>query len=185
MGLLDASELFDAVGGQKIERPDVDIIHRFREDDALAVPIELTDMDVWANYVNDDLYVLDKKIREFFRKTMHKRVEHGGMRTTVSVVFAWIFGRQVEPRDGYTCRILHTLLKYYCTSYTGQTTYGGKKVSRVYNFSKYAVSSKRAYSLRLRMEETEDGRNPFRRGRNYNADKRTHGRRSDRRDGTS
>lgn len=185
MGMLDASELFDAVGGQRIERPDVDIITRFREDDALAVPIELTDMDVWANYVNDDLYVMDKKIREYFKKTFDRRKKNGGMRTTASVVFAWIFGRQSEPKDGYLFRILHVLLKYYCTSYTGQTTYGGKKVNRVYNFSPYSVVHKRPYSLRLRLEETPDGRNAFTRGRDAGKDKRAHGRRADRRDCTS
>ena len=58
MATLDTSELLAAVGGVSDE-PDKDIIERFRDDNALDVPIELTDLDLWANYTNDDLYVMD------------------------------------------------------------------------------------------------------------------------------
>lgn len=171
--MLDTSLLADAVGG--IDKPDQDIVERFRRDDMLEVPIELTDLDLWANYTNDDLYIMDKKIREFFRKTRYRREKKGGYRTTASVVFAWIYGRAPEASDGAACRMLHELLKYYCTSYKGPTTYKGKKVNRVYEFSRYATKYRRPYSLRLRLEEVKDGKDPFR-GSSRSGDKRKHGR---------
>lgn len=173
--MLDSSELLTALGGEP-EELDQDIIERFRFDDSLQVPIELTDLELWSNYVNDDLYVMDKKIREFFSKTRYKREAKGGYKTTASMMFAWIYGRQPESSDGYACRMIHMLLKYYCTSYTGQTTFGGKAVPRVYKFSKYATKNKRPYSLRLRLEEAKDGANPWRRSPSANKDKRSHGR---------
>lgn len=178
--MLDTSELLDAIGAERYgNKPqDDDIISRFRRDGDLEVPIELTDLDVWANYTNDDLYVMDKKLREFFKKTRYQREKKGGYKTTASVVFAWIYGRQPEPSDGAACRTLHELLKYYCTSYTGATTYRGKKVPRVYEFSRYATKEKRPYSLRLRLEEAKDGKDPFRGSGRGNTDKRRYGRRS-------
>lgn len=183
MGLLDADELTRTIatesqrGGLYLE----DEIDSLREE-ALDVPIGLTDLDMWANYINDDLYELDVKVREFLKRTRYKRQAKDGYRTTVPVVFAWIFGRKPEAGDGSLCRILHTLMKYYCTSYTGRTTYQGKPVSRVYRFSKYATNSKRPYSLRLRLEEAdgEVGDALFNDGPGANADKRAHGRRADR-----
>lgn len=182
--MLDSSELFEAIGGVETE-PDRDIIERFRFDDSLQIPIELTDLDLWANYVNDDLYVMDKKIREFFSKTRWKRENKGGYKTTASVMFAWIYGRKPTPHDGAACRVIHMLLKYYCTSYTGQTTFQGKPVNRVYKFSKYATRNKRPYSLRLRLEEMKDGQDPWRRSPGADKDKRSYGRRTDKQDGPS
>lgn len=183
--MLDTSLLMDAVGAERNgnKPPDEDIIQRFRSDDRIDVPIELTDLDLWTNYTNDDLYVMDKKIREFFKKTRYRREKNGGYRTTASIVFAWIYGRQPDAADGAACRVIHELLKYYCTSYTGQTTYNGKRVPRVYEFSKYATKEKRPYSLRLRLEEIEDGRNPFYDSGAGNRDKRRHGRRKHSQDG--
>lgn len=175
--MLDSSELFAAIGGEKYPEPEQDIIEKFRIDESLQVPVELTDLDLWANYINDDLYVMDKKMREFFKKIRWKQKNKGGYKTTASVMFAWIYGKQPEPSDGYACRMIHELLKYYCTSYTGETTYGGKKVSRVYKFSKYATSHKRPYSLRLRLEEAKDGQNPWRRSPGHNKSKRSYSRR--------
>ena len=178
--MLDTSELFDAVGGDRGHwntEHDQNIIDRFRFDDALNVPIELTDADLWTNYINEDLYIMDKKVREFFAKTRYQREKKGGYRTTASLVFAWIYGRQPEASDGAACRMLHELLKYYCTSYTGATTYMGKKVSRVYEFSKFATTRKRPYSLKLRLEECEDGKNPWRNGCGADKEKRRYGRR--------
>ena len=176
--MMDSSDLMVALGGNpQDENPDGDVIQRFREDDALNIPIELTDLDLWANYTNDDLYAMDKKIREFLKKTRYKRQANNGYKTTASVVFAWIYGRQPEPQDGYLFRIIHELLKYYCTSYTGKTTFQGKPVNRVYRFSKYATSSKRPYSLRLRLEEAHgSGKSVFRKGPGESEDKRKHGR---------
>lgn len=174
--MLDSSKLFEAIGGDRQEIPDQSIIDRLRFDDSFNVPIELTDADMWANYINDDLYEMDKKIREFLKRTTYKR-RKGGYRTTASLVFAWIYGRQPGPADGAATRRVHELLKYYCTSYTGTTTYMGKRVSRVYRFSKYAFDSRRPYSLKLRLEELDEGRNPWRQSPVDDSKKRTHGRR--------
>lgn len=173
--MLDASDLLGVVA--KEEEPDKDIIERLRFDDALDVPIEITDLDLWANYVNEDLYQMDKKIREFFKAIRSKRERKGGYRTTSSIVFAWMFGRKPTPADSATCRMLHRLLEYYCTSYTGRTTYGGKTVPRVYEFSRYATHRKRPYSLKLRLEEAKDGQDVWRNG--PSKDKRRRGRRTD------
>ena len=181
--MLDTSKLYEAVGGNRQPEPDVDIIDRLRFDDSLHVPIELTDLDMWANYINEDLYVMDKKVREFLKKTRYAREKKGGYRTTASVVFAWIYGRQPEASDGAACRLLHELLKYYCTSYTGATTYMGKKVSRVYEFSKYATYNRRPYSLKLRLEESDEGQNPWRKSHVDDSAKRRHGRRKHSEDG--
>lgn len=173
---LDTSALFDAVGGNKQERPEKSIIERFRFDDSLNVPIELTDADMWSNYINDDLYEMDKKVREFLTKTTHQR-RKGGYKTTASLVFAWIYGRTPSAEDGAACRMLHEVLRYYCTSYNGPTTYKGKKVYCVYNFSRYAFEKRRPYSLKLRLEEIDDSRNPWRRSPVDDSKKRNHGRR--------
>lgn len=186
MSLLDPSDLLGAISTERQrQEPDEDVIGRLRSDDSLEVPIELTDLDLWGNYMSEDLYEMDKKVREFLKRTRYKRKAKNGYRTTVPMVFAWIFGRQPAPGDGSVCRMLHTLMKYYCTSYTGATTYKGKPVNRVYNFSQYACNQKRPYSLRLRLEEAKgDGTGDiFRNGPNQNADKRSYGRRANRPDG--
>ena len=184
--LLDTSELTNAVSSQR-QRDDPyvdDIVERLRHDDALEVPLELTDLDVWSNYMNDDLYTMDVKVREFLKRTRYKRQSKNGYRTTASAVFAWIYGRQPEPGDGAACRILHELLRYYCTSYTGKTTYHGKPVNRVYRFTKFATNSKRPYSLKLRIEETRGENHAiFRDGPDSKIDKRSRRRRADRKDG--
>lgn len=182
MGLLDVSDLTEAISSER-QRIDADIVGALRRDDALEVPIELTDLELWSNYMDDGLYKMDKMVRDFLKRTRYKRAAKGGYRTTAQVVFAWIFGRQPEPGDGSVCRMIHTLLKYYCTSYTGATTFQGKPVSRVYRFSKFSGNGKRPYSLRLRIEESNGKGNVFRAGPDSNADKRTHGRPADREDG--
>lgn len=184
MGLLDTDELMLAISNSAQRKaPDECVIERFRSDSSLDVPIELTDLEVWANYMNDDLYELDSKVREFIKRTRYQRQTKGGYRTTCQSVFSWIYGHRPTPRDGSVCRLLHTLLKYYCTSYTGQTTFNGKPVSRVYRFSRFS-GNKRPYSLRLRLEEArEESSALFKNGPNSVADKRTHGRPADREDG--
>lgn len=185
MDMLDLSALTEAISTERQRGdPAMDpIVDRLRDDDALDVPIELTDLDVWCNYMNDDLYEMDLKVREFLKRTRYQRQAKGGYRTTASVVFAWIYGRQPEARDGAACRLLHELLKYYCTSYTGRTTFNGKPVNRVYRFSKFSGNAKRPYSLRLRMEEADGIGSVFRSGPGAGADKRSHGRRANRQDG--
>lgn len=187
MCLLDLSELTAAISTER-QRGDPyydDIIDELRGDDALEVPIEMTDLDVWSNYMNDDIYYLDRKIREFLKKTRYKRAAKDGYRTTAQVVFAWIFGRQPDPGDGSVCRNIHTILKYYCTRYTGATTFHGKPVTRVYYFSKFSGNTKRPYSLKLRMEESDGTGNVFKRGPNSEIDKRSYGRSANRPDGES
>ncbi len=185
MELLDLSALTDAISNEGQQRdPEMDdVISRMRDDDAMEVPIELTDLDVWSNYMNDDLYEMDVKVREFLKRTRYQRLSKGGYRTTSSIVFAWIYGRQPEPRDGSVCRMLNTLLKYYCTSYTGRTTFKGKPVNRVYRFSKFSGNAKRPYSLKLRMEESNGKGDVFKAGPNSKVSKRTYGRRANRPDG--
>lgn len=175
--MLDTSALFEAVGGQAKD-PDENIIDRLRFDDALNIPIELTDAEMWTNYINEDLYELDKKVREFLGKTTYQR-RKGGYKTTASLVFAWIYGRQPKAEDGAACRMLHELLKYYCTEYTGQTTFKGKKVTRVYAFSRYSFEHRRPYSLKLRLEESDAGKNVWRQSPVDDSKKRRHGRRKD------
>lgn len=182
--MLDSSELFKAIGGEEKNDRD-DIIDRFRSDSSLDIPIELTDLDLWSNYINEDLYVMDKKVREFFKKTRFKRAKKGGYRTTAPVVFAWIYGHQPTARDGAACKMLHTLLKYYCTSWTGMTTYNGKPVNRVYKFGPYTTNNKRPYSLKLRLEEAKPGDAIWRGNPGAGESKRTYGRQSDSNDRTT
>lgn len=184
MDMLDLSALTEAISndGQRRDEDVEDVISRIRDDDALEVPIELTDLELWSNYMNDDLYEMDVKVREFLKRTRYQRQAKGGYKTTSSVVFAWIYGRQPGPSDGAVCRLLHRLLEYYCTSYTGRTTFHGKAVNRVYRFSKFSGNAKRPYSLKLRMEEAKGG-NVFKSGPNSGVDKRAHGRRADSKDG--
>ena len=180
MGLLDLTELTEAVS---TERQRGDRSSAGLAGGGIDVPIELTDLDLWANYVDDDLYDMDRTVREFLKRTRYRREAKGGYRTTAQAVFAWIFGRQPEPADGSACRLIHTLLKYYCTSYTGATTFHGKPVSRVYRFSKFSGNGKRPYSLKLRMEESDGTGNIFKNGPGSSGDKRTHGRPADSQDG--
>lgn len=181
--MLDATELFEFLGGDELE-PDKDVIERLRFDDALNIPIELTDIDLWKNYINDDLYHLDKKVREFFKKTRWKRETKGGYKTTVPAMFMWIYGRKATPSDSGVSRILHRLLEYYCSSYTGKTSFHGKRVSRVYKFTRYATKNKRPYSLRLRLEELKDGNTANVWRANPTKDKRQQPRHKNRTDGS-
>ena len=185
MSLLDSTALTEAISKED-QRRDADmddIVSRLRSDDAIDIPIELTDLDLWSNYMDEDLYEMDRKVREFLKRTRYKRLAKGGYRTTSSMVFAWIYGRQPEPRDGAVCRLLNRLLEYYCTSYTGRTTFNGKPVTRVYRFSKFATNGKRPYSLKLRMEEANGNGDVFKSGPNSNVSKRSHGRQPNRGNG--
>jgi hypothetical protein len=135
--------------------PDKTIVERLRFDDALEIPHQLTDIDVWLNYCNDDLYYLDKEVRGVIKRTRWTRMTKGKMKTAVPLVFAQIFGRHTEPKDSRVCLMLHRLLVYYCTSYTGTSKIAGRRFNRVYHFSKYAMTTKRPMSLRLRLEEAD------------------------------
>lgn len=152
--MLDLSELDEAL---KIKPSDKEnIIDRLRFDDALSVPIELTDEDMWSNYVNEDLYIMDKAVRKYFKKMRYVQERNKGFKTAVPLVFAYIFGRKATPKDSYACKLLHNLLNYYCTSYTGQSSIGGVKYSRVYKFNRFTTKNKRPMSLKLRIEEANE-----------------------------
>ena len=157
--------------------PDKSIVERLRFDDALDLPHQLTDVDLWLNYCNDDLYYLDKEVRALIKKSRYTRESKGYMKTAVPLVFMQIFGRKTTPADSQVCRMLHQLLTYYCTKYTGTSKIGGVRFSRVYHFSKYAMRSRRPMSLRLRLEESEDGGEHNFRQYNTSKDKRVKSRR--------
>lgn len=152
--MLDISELDGALNVKQQGREDV--ITRLRFDDALSIPIELTDEDMWSNYVNDDLYAMDKALREYFRKMRYVQERNKGFRTSVPLVFAFIFGRKAGPKDSAACRMLHMLMRYYCTSYTGKSSIGNQEFNAVYKFNRYTTKNKRPYSLRLRLEEANE-----------------------------
>lgn len=151
---LDVSELVVAVGGEPPE-PDMTQVERMRMDKSLEIPKELTDVELWTNFTNDELYEMDKHVRAYIKETQWVREKNGGSKTTASLVFAYIFGRQPEPKDGSSMKVLHRLLEYYCSSYTGTTSINGKRVNRVYKFKKYVRGNKRPMSLRLRLEESD------------------------------
>lgn len=147
------------------EIPDDDepnIIERLRFDDSLDIPHQLTDVDLWLNYCNDDLYHLDKAVRKLIARSRWTRLTRGRMKTAVPLVFMQIFGRKAGPQDSKVCRMLHRLMEYYCTSYTGTSKIDRVRFDRVYYFSKYACRSKRPMSLRLRLEESDGAASSFR-----------------------
>lgn len=153
---LEGFENLIGADSPQIDKPDQNIIDRLRFDDAMDIPWQITDLDLWENYVDEDLYQLDLKIREFFRKNRVQRERKKSQRTSVPLVFAWMFGRPPTPNDSQVCVKLHKLLKYYCTRYTGSTTIKGKRFNRVYYFSAYSTRYKRPYSLKLRLELKND-----------------------------
>ena len=133
--------------------PEKSIIERLRFDSALEIPHQLTDVDLWLNYCNDDLYHLDKEVRRVIKRTRWTRLRKGTTKTAVPLVFMQIFGRKTEPGDSRVCMMLHRLLRYYCTSHTGTSKIAGVRFTKVYHFSKYAMRSRNPMSLRLRLEE--------------------------------
>ena len=161
MSNLDLSALND-IAKIKPTEPDKSILERLRFDDALDIPHQLSDVDVWINYCNDDLYELDRAVRAFIKKSRWTRETKGSMKTSVPLTFLAIFGRKPTAKDSYTCMIMHRLMRYYCTSYTGTSKISGQRFNHVYHFSKYACVSKRALSLRLRLEESNGANSSFR-----------------------
>ena len=153
--MLDISGLEGALHVRRDEDRE-DIVERLRFDDALSVPIELTDEDMWSNYVNDDLYAMDVAVRGYLKKMRYVQERNKGFRTAAPLVFAYIFGRAPTSKDSAACRMLHMLLRYYCTDYTGKSTIGGQKFKVVYKFNRFAAKNKRPYSLRLRIEEANE-----------------------------
>lgn len=145
----------DAFNDIVLEEEEENIIERLRFDDSLEIPHQLTDVDLWLNYCNDDLYHMDKEIRAYIKKTRWHRVKRGSFKTAAPLIFIHLFGRKATPADSHTCRMIHKLLDYYCTKYTGTSMINGIRFSRVYYFSKYACTGKRPLSIRLRLEEAD------------------------------
>lgn len=135
------------------------------------LPLGLTEVEAWENYTNDKLYELDKMIRMWLKKTWYHRQKDGKMRTAVPILFTYLFGRPPEPKDSQTCILMHKILYYYCTRYTKRSTIKRQRFSRVYWFSKYSCKDRRPYSIRLRLEELNEGKDPFRAGPTERRDK--------------
>ena len=146
-------------------------LDKLRDEDGF-LPLGLTEVEAWENYTDDKLYEMDKLIRKWLRKTWCHRKSRGKMRTAVPLLFAYLYGRPPEPKDSQTCVMMHRILKYYCTRYTkSKSTIDYKEFTRVYWFSQYSNWNRRPYSLRLRIEEMEDGKDPFRKSWVDNRDK--------------
>lgn len=142
--------------------PDSTIIERLRFDSELEIPHQLTDLDMWLNYCNDDLYHMDKAIRGYINKSRWTRLTKGQMKTAVPLVFLNLFGRKPDAHDSQVCSMMHRILLYYCTKHTGTSKIAGQRFKKVYYFSKYAMRSKRPMSLRLRLEESDGSVNSYR-----------------------
>lgn len=160
-----------------------DDLEKMSREDKEFLPIGLTDADAWENYTDDRLYEMDKMVRSWLKKTWYHRTTKGKMKTAVPPLFTFLYGRPPGPADSRTCAMMHRLLKYYCTRYTGKSTINNQVFSRVYHFSQYSCKTKRPYSLRLRIEEMEDGKDPFRLGPDDRRDKRKKPRRANSRNG--
>lgn len=149
----------------RLDRDKETVVKRLKmdsEEGGFDLPYQMTDVDMWVNYCNQDLYELDKEVRRYIKRIRYTRMKKGKFKTAVPFVFSWIFHRAPLPDDGQVCRILHRLLDYYATRTTGMSAIGGRKMTHVYHFSKYAGDHKRPYSLRLRLEEMEkEGRDGF------------------------
>lgn len=141
-----------------IGETDKAVVDELRFDDALEIPRQMADVDVWNNYCNQRIYELDKMVRKYLQETRYKREKQHGMKTACPLLFAVLFGRKPGKSDTQVCRDLHILLRYYCTRHTGKSAIAGKRVVVVYHFSPYACRNKRPYSLRLRLEERNDER---------------------------
>lgn len=145
-------EVMSFVGKDKSD--DVPVFPEIEELKAAdIIPPFWTSLECWDNYMDKRLYELDKAVREYIKHMQHYSRTRKGFRTSADLVFAAIFHRPCEPRDGFVMGYIHKLLNYYCTSCTGQTTVHGKKVPRAYKFSTYGGQNKRPLSIKLRMEE--------------------------------
>lgn len=126
------------------------------EINAGGMPWQLTKMEIWASYTDELLYELEKKVREFIKRTTAGRKYHNGQTIVVSQLFQYIYGRKAEPKDSKINRKLHEIMRYYAMKRTGPTTWRGKRVdSGVYKMSPSA-GKRVPYSIRLRMEQFEE-----------------------------
>ena len=162
---LDFSELTIEKLAEQTEREEY-VTHNNRvqalldEHPGFEMPAGLTDAELWENYCDEELYLLEKKLREYFKTMQYTAKNKGGYRTSCTLVFTWMFGRTPTPNDGAICRKLNRLLNFYAAKVTGETTINNKKVPRSYHISKYGTFNRRPLSVKLRMElsEEQDGR---------------------------
>lgn len=117
----------------------------------------ITDLKVWDNYTDDELYELDKAVRKWIKQTDVKKIYKGKIRTTAQLVFLWIFGRQPDQyKDTRIIKKLNTLLRYYSQKEIHQTKLDHRNARNVYEFGMNG-GHKMAYSIRLRLEMHASG----------------------------
>ncbi len=123
------------------------------ESPGVELPADLTDLELWENYCDEELYLLEKKLREYFKAMMSRSVAKGGYRTSCQLVFVWMFGHKPDPKtDGPICKKLNRLLNFYAYEVTGNSQIAGKKFPKTYKISKYGTFGRRPLSVKLRME---------------------------------
>lgn len=162
---LDFSELTIEKLAEQTERDDY-VTHNNRvqalldEHPGFEMPVGLTDAELWENYCDEELYLLEKKLREYFKAQQSRAKNKNGYRTSAPLVFMWMFGRQPTQKDRGITTKLNRLLNFYAAKVTGKTTINGKNVEKTYHISKYGTFKRRALSVKLRIEDCEanDGR---------------------------
>jgi len=151
---------------QPKDAPNERLIERLRFDDAMEIPPQLADRDVWANYMNQDLYDMDNAVRDWLRTSASKRKRtKQPIKTAAPLVFLAIFGRAPIPSDGYAFGMLHRVLSYYATGQTGSTKLQGVRFNKTYKFGPGVMQpgrERRPLSIKLRMEEHNNGKYDFR-----------------------
>lgn len=121
-----------------------------------TLPPQMSDFTVWDNYIDEELYVLEKKLREYFESMRQYAKKNQGYQTTAPMVFNIIFGRPPQPEDRGICVKLNRLLNYYSYKITGKQKVGGKWADKVYWIRKYGTEKRRPMSIKLRMEWTNE-----------------------------
>lgn len=137
----------------------------FRLDDE-KTPVELDDMvpewaqpmlcrpDAWANYSDDLVYEVDKRLRKW-ASTM-KWTKRGLDRRYTFREIAEILGLYKEIGKGANYAKIARVFAYYSTRIQRDTTVNGVRKKKVYTLSPARFRNRLPYSLRLRMEEMGD-----------------------------
>lgn len=147
---LDISGINDAFGLS--EDPEHEAFVDKIYDDALEFPFQLTDIDAWKNYTDDELYAVEKKFRVYLKETRSQRVQ-GKNKTALHLIFAYIYGRKPTPEDTRQNKTIKRVLEHYSTKVTGRSEIHGKPVAHVYYLTKN-THLKKPLSLRLQLEES-------------------------------
>ena len=152
---------FDTLDHTKKEE-ESKVIARLKDAD-FQFPHAMANATTWERYVNDDLYYLDKAIREILLKTRHARIEQGGMKTNSRLMFITIFGEEPKNNreDNNTLKLINRILSHYAKRKTNVTKVQGKRLRSVFHFTPGQFKDRRPgytplpISLKLRMEEQE------------------------------